>query len=64
MHPIPRSGTRRRGFLLGLAGALGGVLTAWHALGRASRPAGKRRSGPVLFRRTAETQRYYRTLDL
>ncbi len=51
----------RRGFLLGLvagAGASAAVLTG-KAKAQGAKSTG---SGPVLFHRTAETQRYYKSV--
>jgi Rieske Fe-S protein len=52
----------RRGFLVGLlagAGATAAVATAKTAKAQAAKPA---KSGPVLFHRTAETERYYKSV--
>jgi hypothetical protein len=52
----------RRNVLLGLvAGA--GVTAAVTSPARAQQKAAPKPSGPALFKRTAETERYYKTLQ-
>ena len=60
-----KEGSGRRKFLVGLAAGAGVAATALALRGR--RPAAesdtaKTPAGPVLYRRTAETERYYKTL--
>ncbi len=57
------NGVNRRGFFAGLASGLGVAAVALGArkVRAAARP--ERPQGPVLYRRTAETERYLRTLD-
>jgi hypothetical protein len=50
----------RRGFLMGLlAGAGATAAAATTAKAQAAKPS---KSGPVLFHRTAETERYYKSV--
>lgn len=51
----------RRGFLAGLASALG--VAAAGSPARAQKKDSPAKSGPVLFRRNAETERYYKTVQ-
>ena len=51
----------RRGFLAGVAAALGVAAAASPAGAQKTSNAAK--AGPVLFRRTAETERYYKTVQ-
>lgn len=57
------SGVNRRGFFAGLASGAGIVALALG--GRKARAAAQpeRPRGPVLYRRTEESERYFRTLD-
>tara|TARA_B100000686_G_scaffold11023_1_gene11033 strand:- start:38 stop:235 length:198 start_codon:yes stop_codon:yes gene_type:complete len=56
----------RRGFLRGAFLAAGAtsatVLTAGAAVGKAGKIASDKSAGPVLYRRTEESERYYKTL--
>lgn len=60
----PQAGQGRRTFLARALTGLGAAaaLLSRPRRGRAAQPAGTLAKGPVLYRRTAETERYYRTL--
>ncbi len=60
-----KTGQQRRKFMAGfLAGVVGAV--AWLLAPKRARAAGKKSvaapTGPILYHRTEETERYYRTL--
>jgi anaerobic selenocysteine-containing dehydrogenase len=57
-RPAPQAS--RRGFLKGLAVAAG--VTAAGAAAKPAQAQGAKGSGPILFHRTAETERYYKTV--
>lgn len=57
------SGVNRRGFFAGLASGLGVAAIALGARKARGDSQQERRRGPVLYRRTEETERYLRTLD-
>lgn len=55
----------RRNFLWGLVTGVGVATVAMASVGKARSkpgPAAKKPTGPVLYRRTAETERYHKTL--
>ena len=56
----------RRGFLRGALVAVGAtsatILTAGAAVGKAGKIASDKSAGPILYRRTEESERYYKTL--
>jgi hypothetical protein len=56
----------RRGFLRGALVAAGAtsatILTAGTAVGKAGKIASDKSTGPILYRRTEESERYYKTL--
>jgi hypothetical protein len=56
----------RRGFLRGAIVAAGAtsatILTAGTAVGKAGKIASDKSTGPILYRRTEESERYYKTL--
>ena len=56
----------RRGFLRGALVAAGAtsatILTAGAAVGKAGKIASDKSTGPILYRRTEESERYYKTL--
>jgi hypothetical protein len=56
----------RRGFLRGALVAAGAtsatLLTAGTAVGKAGKIASDKSDGPILYRRTEESERYYKTL--
>ena len=55
----------RRNFMWGLVAGVGAATVAMASVGKASSkpgPAAKKPTGPVLYRRTAEAERYYKTL--
>ena len=56
----------RRGFLRGALVAAGAtsatILTAGTAIGKAGKNASDKPAGPILYRRTEESERYYKTL--
>ena len=55
----------RRNFLWGIVAGIGTATVAMASVGKAnSKPgkAAKKPTGPVLYRRTAESERYYKTL--
>lgn len=57
--------TSRRGFLVGMAAGLGTAAAAVSSAGKVKAKGlapEQKASGPVLYRRTAETERYYKTL--
>lgn len=59
-----RVGQARRTFLARFLTGLGAAaaLLSRPRRGRAAQPSGTPVKGPVLYRRSAETERYYRTL--
>ena len=56
----------RRGFLRGALVAAGAtsatILTAGTAVGKAGKISSDKSDGPILYRRTEESERYYKTL--
>ena len=56
----------RRGFLRGALVAAGAtsatIMTAGTAVGKAGKIASDKSTGPILYRRTEESERYYKTL--
>ncbi len=56
----------RRGFLRGALVAAGAtsatILTAGAAVGKAGKSTSDKSAGPILYRRTEESERYYKTL--
>ena len=56
----------RRGFLRGALVAAGAtsatILTAGAAVGKAGKIASDKSAGPIFYRRTEESERYYKTL--
>ncbi len=57
--------SNRRNFLWGLVAGVGAATVAMASVGKASSKPGKaakKAAGPVLYRRTAESERYYKTL--
>ena len=56
----------RRGFLRGALVAAGAtsatILTAGAAVGKAGKNTSDKSTGPILYRRTDESERYYKTL--
>lgn len=60
-----KKASTRRGFLLGLlagAGAIAAIGTASKEAVAVAKPGVKQPHEPILYRRTEETERYYRTL--
>ena len=62
-----QKGSNRRSFLRGALVAAGAtsatILTASTAIGKAGKNASDKSAGPILYRRTEESERYYNTLD-
>ena len=59
------NGPSRRNFLVGMLTGAGAATIAVVAVGKAGEKAATpetKLSGPILYRRTAETERYYKTL--
>ena len=58
--------SNRRSFLRGALVAAGAtsatILTATTAIGKAGKNASDKSAGPILYRRTEESERYYKTL--
>jgi hypothetical protein len=61
-----KNDSSRRGFLRGALVAAGAtsatILTAGAAVGKAGKIASDKSAGPILYRRTEESERYYKTL--
>ncbi len=57
-----KPGVGRRGFLAGLAAGLGIAALAIRGRKVQATPTKQQKSGPVLYRRTAETDRYFKSL--
>ena len=56
--------TSRRGFLVGMLAGVGAVAAMGGGAKEAAASAAKEGKGePILYRKTEETARYYRTLD-